>query len=185
MPLTKEGVSRVESVTQPGSSWKAQFGGVFGAVALVAQFVPSAQVPVGVQLAAPGVKEVTQPAGRAGAVTPSKFWLKTTIGVQVWVGVAGVGVGIGVVVGVGVGGGVKVGDGWHSLDGPRTATVIGAPVLKKPIVAFVKVGGVPVSNRKLYKVPQRMAFAFGFWAKVCVDQLAAAALPLAVQGALL
>jgi len=42
-------------------------------VVLVVQLVPSAQVPVGVQLAAPGVKELTQPAGKAGAVTPSKF----------------------------------------------------------------------------------------------------------------
>jgi UDP-3-O-[3-hydroxymyristoyl] glucosamine N-acyltransferase len=110
VPLTKEGVSSVESVTQPGSSWKAQLGAVFGVVVLVVQLVPSAQVPVGVQLAAPGVKELAQPAGKAGAVTPSTFWLKTTMGVQVCVGV-GVGVdeGVGVGVGVGVGGGVRVG----------------------------------------------------------------------------
>jgi hypothetical protein len=75
-PLTKEGVSRVESVTQPGALWNTQLGGVSGAVVLVAQFVPSAQVPVGMQLAGPGVKVLTQPGGSAGAVTPSKFSLK-------------------------------------------------------------------------------------------------------------
>ena len=45
-------------------------------------------------------------------------------------------------------------------------TVMGAPVLKKPTVAFVACGGLSASNRKLYKVPQRIAFAFWFCAKV-------------------
>jgi hypothetical protein len=65
----------MESVTQPGALWNAQLGAVSGKVVLVAQFVPSAQVPVGVQLAGPGVKEVVQPAGKAGAITPSKLSL--------------------------------------------------------------------------------------------------------------
>ena len=117
------------------------------------------------------------------AGSSSKFSLQKTAshGVAVGVGLGeGVGVGLGVSVGVGLGGGVA-----HSVDGPWIATVMGVPVLKKPSVAFVAVGGVPVSNRKLYKVPQRNAFAFGFWAKVSVNQLAAEELPLAVQGVLL
>ena len=115
-PLKKVGVSRKESVTQPGSLWNAQLGGVSGPLAVVAQFVPSAQVPVGVQLAGPGVKEVVQPEGSAGAMTPSKASLKATIkphgvGVGVAVGI-GVSVGVGVGVGVGDGGvGVAVGGG--------------------------------------------------------------------------
>ena len=44
--------------------------------------------------------------------------------------------------------------------------VIGAPVLKKPIVALAVCGGLFESKRKLYKVPQRNTFAFWFWAKV-------------------
>lgn len=40
-------------------------------VVLVFQFVPSAQVPVGVQFAGPGVKDDIHPEGKAGAVTPS------------------------------------------------------------------------------------------------------------------
>jgi hypothetical protein len=48
-------------------------------VLLEAQFVPNAQVPVGVQLAGPGAKEVVQPGGKAGAVTPSKFSLSVII----------------------------------------------------------------------------------------------------------
>ena len=50
------------------------------------------------------------------------------------------------------------------------ATVTGPPVFKKPIVALAPMGGLFESNRKLYKVPQRMAFAFWFWAKVSVLQ---------------
>jgi hypothetical protein len=40
---------------------------------VLAQFVPSAQVPAGPQLAGPVMKELVQPGGSAGAVTPSKF----------------------------------------------------------------------------------------------------------------
>jgi hypothetical protein len=76
MALKKEGEYRLESVTQLGALWNAQLGGVDGLEVLVVQSVPSAQVPVGVQFAGPGVKEDTQPAGKAGAVTPSKFSLR-------------------------------------------------------------------------------------------------------------
>ena len=75
-PHLKVGVSRVESVTQPGASWKAQCGGVKGPLVVVIHFVPRAQVPVGAQLAGPGVKALTQPGGSAGAVTPSKYSLR-------------------------------------------------------------------------------------------------------------
>src|SRR6266550_7320059 len=74
-------------------------------------------------------------------------------------------------VGVGVGVGVDVGLGVPCGVGACIWTVIGEPVLKKPIVALVVCGGWSESNRKLYKVPQRMAFAFGFCAKVSVLQV--------------
>ena len=51
-------------------------------------------------------------------------------------------------------------------EGAWIATVVGAPVLKKLIVAFAACGGRFESKRKLYKVPQRNAFAFWFCAKV-------------------
>jgi hypothetical protein len=92
------------------------------------------------------------------------------VGVGVGVGVAvglGVGVGVGVTVGVGVGVGLGVPCGV----GTCVWTVIGAPVLKKPIVALAVWGGWFESNRKLYNVPQRIAFAFGFCAKVSVLQV--------------
>lgn len=98
--MVTEGVSRLESTTQLGLLWNAALGVVSGVAALVVQFVPRAQVPPGGQLFAPGVKEVTQPGGRAGAVTPSKFWLKR---IELH------GVGLGVTVGVPVGVGVAVG----------------------------------------------------------------------------
>ena len=73
-------------------------GTEYGLVVLVAQFVPKAQVPVGVQLAAPETNDVVQSAGNAGAVIESKFSAKTTVvpGVS-----DGVGVGVGVCGGVG------------------------------------------------------------------------------------
>jgi hypothetical protein len=120
----------------------------------------------------------THPAGRAGAVTPSKFSLKEPHGVGEGVPVAvavavGVGVAVAVAVAVGVGGGVPVavGVGVPLPAGPWIPTVIGAPVLKKPIVAFVVWGGLLESKRKLYNVPQRKAFAFWFCAKVSELQL--------------
>ena len=88
----------------------------------------------------------------------------------------GVGVGVGVELGLGVGVGVDgVGEGPPVGAGPWISTVIGAPVLKKPTVAFAVTGGVVESNRKLYNVPQRIAFAFGFCAKVSEFQVRVAA----------
>jgi len=74
----------------------------------------------------------------------------------------GRGCALGVAVGVGVGvalGGVGVGlvSDWL---GAWTSTEIGEPVLKKPMVAELVAGGAEESNRKLYNVPQRIAFAF-------------------------
>jgi len=83
----------------------------------------------------------------------------------------GVGVGVGVAVGAGVGVGVGVGLGVPCGVGACIWTVTGEPVLKKPIVALVVCGGWSESNRKLYKVPQRIAFALGFCAKVSVLQV--------------
>src|SRR5438105_2993147 len=95
-------------------------------------------------------------------------------GVVVGVGVGGtVGVAVAVDVAVGVAGGVlvAVGVGVPVPAGPWIPTVIGVPVLKKPIVAFAAWGGLLESNRKLYNVPQRNAFAFWFCAKVSELQL--------------
>ena len=63
--------------------------------------------------------------------------------------------------------------------------MIGDPVLKKPTVAFVVCGGRSESKRKLYNVPQRIAFAFGFCAKVSELQVRASAVCVGVQGVLL
>src|SRR5881227_935088 len=70
---------------------------------------------------------------------------------------------IGPAVGVGVGVPLAVG-AW-------TAVVMGEPVLKKPTVALLLCGGRAASNRKLYSVPQRIALAFWFCAKVSVFQV--------------
>src|SRR5438105_4577274 len=95
-------------------------------------------------------------------------------GVGVGVG-ATVAVAVAVAAGVGVGGGVPVavGVGVPVPLGPWIATVIGVPVLKKPIVAFAVWGGLLESKRKLYNVPQRIAFAFWSCAKVFEFQLRA------------
>ena len=50
--------------------------------------------------------------------------------------------------------------------GPCTSILIGDPFLKKPTVAYIVAGGWLASKRKLYNVPQRIAFAFGFCANV-------------------
>jgi len=108
-----EGVSRFESVTQPGASWKAAFGAVEETPAWVVHCVPNEQVPVGMQFAGPDVDEGTQPGGKAGAVTASKpshkSLTKNGVGVGVEVGTVAVGVGEAVPVGVGVADGVGVG----------------------------------------------------------------------------
>ena len=85
------------------------------------------------------------------------------VGVNVAVAVAvavDVGVGLAVAVAVGDGLAVGVGLGVPAPIGAWIATVIGEPVLKKPTVARAFCGGWLESNRKLYKVPQRIAFAF-------------------------
>lgn len=84
----------------------------------------------------------------------------------------GVGVGVGVSVGVADGLAVGVGVGVASArTGASITTGIGDPVLKKPTIAVVACGAWLESNRKLYKVPKRTAFAFGFWAIVSVFQV--------------
>ena len=50
--------------------------------------------------------------------------------------------------------------------------MIGDPVLKKPIFAVLVAGSAVESNRKLYNVPQRTAFAFWFCANVSQFQVA-------------
>jgi hypothetical protein len=54
-------------------------------------------------------------------------------------------------------------------------TRTGDPVLRNPIIAVVSCGGWLESKRKLYNVPQRMAFAFWFCANVCELQVRAVA----------
>ena len=78
------GESRSLSVTTFGSSTKASFGGESGVVVEVTH--------IG---APPMALDATQPAGKAGATTPSKFWLNTT-------GAHGVAVGAAVAVDVAV-----------------------------------------------------------------------------------
>ena len=79
------------------------------------------------------------------------------LGVKVAVAVA-VDVGVGLMPGLNVG----VGVGVPNAIGAWMLTVIGEPVLKKPMVAFTLCGGLLESKRKLYNVPQRIAFAFWF-----------------------
>jgi hypothetical protein len=92
----------------------------------------------------------------------------------------GLGVGVGRIVAVGVA--VGVGDPPPGT-GTMTITIIGSPVLKKPICACaVARNMLVVSKLKLYNVPKRIAFAFGFCANVSVLQLT---VPLTVHGVLL
>jgi hypothetical protein len=82
------------------------------------------------------------------------------VGVGVNVAVAvDVGVGLAVAVAVGDGLAVGVGLGVPPPIGAWIATIIGEPVLKKPTVALTFCGGWSASKRKLYSVPQRIAFA--------------------------
>ena len=72
------------------------------------------------------------------------------------------------------------------LKGAGTLTVTGEPVLKKLMVALLETGAALESNRKLYSVPQRIALAFGFCAKVSELQVRVEPSPIStVQGALL
>src|SRR5437762_1821057 len=116
------GVSRYLSLTTAGSLTKASFGAVSGVVVEVTHSIPSGFIPL----------VATQPAGSAGATTPSKFCANAVlhgpavgvgdatvaVGVAVAVDVAvavAVGVTVAVAVGVGLGGtvavAVGVGDG--------------------------------------------------------------------------
>jgi hypothetical protein len=106
------------------------------------------------------------------------------LGVAVRVAV-GVGVILGVTVAVAVAVGVTVGVA-SDMKGAGTSTLTGEPVLKKPIVALLLTGGAVESNRKLYSVPQRIALAFGFCAKVSELQVSDEPVPPStVHGALL
>jgi hypothetical protein len=104
------------------------------------------------------------------------------VGVAVALAVA-VAVAVGVALGVGVG---VISD----MKGATTLTLTGEPVLKKPMFAVVAAGGPVESKRKLYNVPQRIAFAFGFCARVSQFHMAefgkgGGPLLVKVQGALL
>ena len=80
VPIKKLGLSRVLSVTQEGSVWKAELGAVSLEVLTVIQFVPSAHdAPPTVQSPSPFVKLDVQPAGRVGATTASKFSVSVTV----------------------------------------------------------------------------------------------------------
>jgi hypothetical protein len=93
------------------------------------------------------------------------------VGVGVNVAVA-VGVGLGLAVAVAVGVGLAVGVGVAvPPPGAGIATFMGEPVLKKLTIAFTLCGAESASNRKLYNVPKRIAFALGFCAKVSVNQV--------------
>ena len=97
----------------------------------------------------------------------------------------GVCVGLGDTVGVAVAVGVAVGVA-SDMKGATTLTVTGEPVLKKPMVAWLPLGGALESNRKLYNVPQRIALAFGSCAMVSELQVRAEPVPSStLQGALL
>ena len=112
------------------------------------------------------------------------------LGVPVAVGVGeivtvAVAVGVGLIVAVAVAVGVAVGVA-SDMNGATTPTVTGEPVLKKLMVASLVVGGAVESNRKLYSVPQRIALAFGFCAKVSELQVSDEPVPPStVHGALL
>ena len=105
--------------------------------------------------------------------------LGVEVGVGVGVAVAGavavaVAVGVGVDVGVSVADGLAVGVGVgvaSARTGAWITTDIGDPVLKKPTVALVVCGAWSESNRKLYSVPKRIAFAFWFCANVSQFQV--------------
>ena len=103
------------------------------------------------------------------------------VAVTVAVGVGEiVAVGVGLTVAIGVGVGVA-----SDMKGATTSTVTGEPVLKKLIVASLLVGAALESNRKLYSVPQRIALAFWFCAKISQFQVTDVKPFVKVQGALL
>ena len=89
---------------------------------------------------------------------------------------------MGVTLGLAVGVGVGVAS---ARTGASITTGIGEPVLKKPTVAVVVCGAWLESNRKLYKVPKRIAFAFGFCAIVSVFHVMESLACVTVHGILL
>jgi hypothetical protein len=100
----------------------------------------------------------------------------------------GIGRGLGVTRGLAVAVGVAVGVGVgvaSDMKGATTETMTDEPVLKKPMIAWPKFGGWLESNRKLYNVPQRIALAFGFCAKVSVLQVTLLESEMTVHGSLL
>jgi len=100
------------------------------------------------------------------------------VGVAVGVGLGlggGVTVAVGVAVGVSVGVGVTDGVGVGVVSpcsGAWILTETGKPFLKNPMFAVLSAGGELESNRKLYKVPKRIALAFWLSAKVSQFQIA-------------
>lgn len=103
----------------------------------------------------------------------SGVFLGVGVGLGVTVGVElGVAVGLGVALGVGQGQlAVGVGDGVGvgvPVTGAGIATDTLPRILKNPTAVTVVLGGWSASNRKLYNVPQRIALALGFCAKVSV-----------------
>jgi hypothetical protein len=118
--------------------------------------------------------------GKLPVSNPS-FWIRpVSHGVAVAVGV-GVGVGVGVTDGLAVGVGVGVAS---ASTGAWIRTGTGEPVLKKLTVAVVVCGAWSESNLKLYNVPQRIAFAFWFCAKVSVAHVKESAVCVGVHGVL-
>jgi hypothetical protein len=96
--------------------------------------------------------------------------LAVGVGVGDIVAVA-VAVGVGLIVAVAVGVGVDVGVGVPPI-GAWIDTEIPVPsFLKKYTSAPRSCGGACASNRKLYNVPQRIAFAFWFCANVSLFQV--------------
>src|SRR5262245_35042608 len=64
------------------------------------------------------------------------------------------------------------GGGGGSLGASRlTVTAVGEPGRKSVRSAVPRCGAVSASKRKLYRHPQRSAFAFWFVAKSCVSQV--------------
>ena len=90
--IAMAGVSRFLSLTEDGSLTKASFGGESGVVVEVTHNIPSGFTAF----------DATQPAGKAGATTPSKFSAKEEHGVGEGVGTGTVAVAVAVGVGEGV-----------------------------------------------------------------------------------
>ena len=120
-----------------------------------------------------------------GVVVAAGVGVAVAVAVAVDVGVAvavGVGIGVRVTLGLAVGVGVGV---TSARTGASITTGMGEPVLKKPTVAVEVCGAWLESNRKLYNVPQRIALAFWFCAKVSVSHVMELLACVTVHGVLL